>query len=239
MRALAYWSAAPELDDVTSLQVCGTEWVAHVTCRRQLIDELEAVNGNGHGSAKGGGPPTHDVFHGMVAREKRSITSSKEGALLIDDLAEWLEQEIEADPGRAEVRRGHPDPDRIPSQVALGYFLMQPTTKRVDFEPEKLLEEEQTSLGWDLARAQAHRGTAALGAERAAADPEYRFAVVQAELYRRHLRSSVEDLDVVPLARYLSHFARWYSAGERSPEVDRVVQTVLEQGVRGLGLEGA
>lgn len=239
MRALAYWSAAPELDDVTSLQVCGTEWVAHVTCRRQLIDELEAVNGNGNGSAKGGGPPTHDVFHGMVAREKRSITSSKEGALLIDDLAEWLEEEIEADPERDAVRRNHPAADRIPSQVALGYFLMQPTTKRVDFEPEKLLEEEQTSLGWDLARAQAHRGTAAPGAAGAAADPEYRFAVVQAELYRRHLRSSVEDLDVVPLARYLSHFARWYSAGERSPEVDRVVQTVLDQGVRGLGLEGA
>ena len=34
MRALAYWSAAPELDDFISLQVCGNEWVAHVTCRR-------------------------------------------------------------------------------------------------------------------------------------------------------------------------------------------------------------
>ena len=42
MRALAYWSAAPELDGMTSLQVCGTEWVAHVTCRRQLLDELAA-----------------------------------------------------------------------------------------------------------------------------------------------------------------------------------------------------
>jgi arginyl-tRNA synthetase len=238
MRALAYWSAAPELDDVISLQVCGTEWVAHVTCRRKLIDELEAVNGNGSGSAKGGGPPTHDVFHGMVAREKRSITSSKEGALLIDDLAEWLEGEIEADPERAAVRRDHPDAERVPAQVALGYFLMQPTTKRVDFEPEKLLEEEKGSLGWDLARAQAHRGTGSLAAE-AAVDPDYRFAVVQAELYRRHLRSSVENLDVVPLARYLSHFARWYREDERAPEVERVVQTVLEQGVRGLGLEGA
>ncbi len=71
MRALAYWSAAPELDDVISLQVCGTEWVAHVTCRRQLIDASAATNGNGYASARGGGPPTHDVFHGMVAREQR------------------------------------------------------------------------------------------------------------------------------------------------------------------------
>src|SRR5260221_4126178 len=239
MRALAYWSAAPELDVMISLQACGTEWVPHVTCRRQLIDELEAANGNGNGSVKGGGPPTHDVFHGMVAREKRSITSSKEGALLIDDLTEWLEEQIEADPDRAEVRRNHPDADRVPSQVALGYFLMQPTSKRVDFEPGKLLEEEKGSLGWDLARAQAHRGTAALAAERPAEDPDYRFAVVQSELYRRHLRGSIRDLDVVPLARYLSHFARWYREGERAPEVERVARTVLGQGVRGLGLEGA
>ncbi len=240
MRALAYWSAAPELDDFISLQVCGNEWVSHVTCRRKLIDELGVVNGNGSGSAKGGGPPTYDVFHGMVARDRASITSSKEGALLVDDLAEWLEGEIEADPERAEVRRNHPEGDRLPARIALAFFLLQPTSKRVDFEPEKLLREEKGSLGWDLARAQAHRGTGApLGAERAAEDADYRFAVVQSELHRRHLRSSVENLDVIPLARYVSHFARWYRAGERSPEVERVARTVLDRGVRSLGLEGA
>jgi len=237
MRALAYWSAAPELDDVISLQVCGNEWVSHVTCRRQLIDALEAANGNG--SAKGGGPPTYDVFHGMVARDRTSITSSKEGALLIDDLAEWVEEEIEADPERTEVRRNHPDHERLPAQITLGYFLLQPTSKRIDFEPEKLLREKKGSLGWDLARAQAHRGTAPLTTERAPEDPDYRFAVVQSQLYRRHLRSSVESLDVAPLARYISHFARWYREDERSPEVERVTRTVLDQGVRGLGLEGA
>jgi arginyl-tRNA synthetase len=239
MRALAYWSAAPELDDVISLQVCGTEWVAHVTCRRKLIDHLGVVNGNGSGSAKGGGPPTHDVFHGMVARENASITSSKEGALLIDDLAEWVEAEIEADPERAEVRRGHPRPDRLAAQVALGYFLLQPTTKRVEFEPEKLLRAEKDSLGWDLARAQAHRGSGSLAGSRPAEDADYRFAIVQSEMYRRHLRAAVESFDAVALARYLSHFARWYRGGERAPEVDAAVQAVLEQGIRGLGLEGA
>jgi arginyl-tRNA synthetase len=239
MRALAYWSAAPELDDFISLQVCGNEWVSHVTCRRQLIDELGVVNGNGNGSAKGGGPPTHDVFHGMVARDRTSITSSKEGALLIDDLADWLEGEIEADPERGAIWGAHAEAEQLPSRIALAYFLLQPTAKRVDFEPEKLLREEKGSLGWDLARAQAHHGTAPLGAERAAEDADYRFAVVQSELYRRHLRSSVEGLDVIPLARYVSHFARWYREDERSPEVERVARTVLEQGVRGLGLEGA
>ncbi len=239
MRALAYWSAAPELDDVISLQVCGTEWVAHVTCRRKLIDHLGVANGNGSGSAKGGGPPTHDVFHGMVARQKRAITSSEEGALLIDDLVERLEQEIEADPELAAVRARHPRPDRVAAQVALGYFLMQQTTKRVEFEPEKLLE-EKGSLGWDLARALAHHGgSAPLAGTRPADDPEYRFAVVQSENYRRHLRSAVEDFDVVPLARYLSHFARWYREAERAPEVERVALPLLERGLRGLGLDGA
>jgi hypothetical protein len=239
MRALAYWSAAPELDDVISLQVCGTEWVSHVTCRRKLIDYLGVTNGNGYASAKGGGPPTFDVFHGMVARQKRAITSSEEGALLIDDLIERLEEDLESDPEAAAVRAAHPHPDRVAAQVALGYFLMQQTSKRVEFEPEKLLE-DKGSLGWDLARALGHRGGAApLAAARPAEDPDYRFAVVQSEMYRRHLRSAVEEFDAVPLARYLSHFARWYREDERAPEVERVALPLLELGLRGLGLEGA
>ncbi|HET9184877.1 MAG TPA: hypothetical protein VFN82_01940, partial [Solirubrobacterales bacterium] len=237
MRALAYWAAAPELDEVVSLQVCGNEWFAHVTCRRKLIDELEVANANGNGSARGGGPPTHDVFHGMVARESRSISSSKRTALLIDDLVEWLEGELESDPERAAVRSAHPSPEGLAAQVALGSFLLQPTTKGVDFAPEKLLRPWQGSLGWDLALAQAHRSSAAPAGSRPAADLDYRFAVVQSEMYRVHLRSAVEGFDVLPLCRYLSHFARWYLEEERAPEVEAVVRPVVERGLRGLGLE--
>lgn len=239
MRALAYWAAADELDDVISMQVCGNEWVAHVTCRRQLIDELGLENGNGNGSARGGGPPTYDIFHGMVARENESISSSKEGALLIDDLVEWLEEALASEPELAATMASHPHPETVPAQIALGYFLLQPTTKQVNFGKDKLLREGKGSLGWDLARAQAHHGTTALRGERPAEDPDYRFAVVQSEHYRVHLRSAVEEFDVAPLSKYLSHFARWYSEDERAPEVEGVVQPVLEQGLRGLGLEGA
>jgi arginyl-tRNA synthetase len=239
MRALAYWAAADELDDVISMQVCGNEWVAHVTCRRQLIDELGLENGNGNGSARGGGPPTYDIFHGMVARENESISSSKEGALLIDDLVEWLEEVLASEPELAATMANHPHPETVPAQIALGYFLLQPTTKQVNFGKDKLLREGKGSLGWDLARAQAHHGTTALRGERPAEDPDYRFAVVQSEHYRVHLRSAVEEFDVAPLSKYLSHFARWYSEDERAPEVEGVVQPVLEQGLRGLGLEGA
>lgn len=243
MRALAYWAAAPELEDVTSLQVCGNEWVSHVTCRRKLMDELGSANGgavansgNGYGP---GGPPTHDVFHGMVARHKEAITSSKEGAQLIDDLTEWVEGRIAADPELDEVRRRHPDPDRIAPRVALGYFLQYPSTKRIDFEPSKVLQLDQ-SLGWNLARAEAQiGGDAPLAGDRPSEDPDYRFAVVQSQMHRRHLRSSVEGLDVLPLARYVSHFSRWFQESERSPQVERAAQAVIARGARGLGLEAA
>jgi arginyl-tRNA synthetase len=238
MRALAYWAAADELDDVISMQVCGNEWVAHVTCRRKLIDEMGLQNGNGNGSSRGGGPPTHDIFHGMVARENESISSSKEGALLIDDLVEWLE-EVLAEGELARLMAEHPRPEAVPAQVALGYFLLQPTTKQVNFGKEKLLREGKGSLGWDLARAQAHHASSELRGERPAEDPDYRFAVVQSQHYPVHLRSAVEEFDVAPLSKYLSHFARWYREGERAPKVEAVVQPVLERGLRGLGLEGA
>jgi arginyl-tRNA synthetase len=274
MRALAYWSAAPELDDFTSLQVCGTEWVAHVTCRRQLLDVLAGAESNGRPNpvANGdgrGGPPTHDVFHGMVARANEAVSSSKAGALLIDDLVEWAEDQLLTNPELAEVRAAHPQPDRIASRLVVAWFLLQPTAKRVEFEPELLFVPER-SLGWDIVRAQAVAGRvpalagagggagaglaaggldavmAGAGAggvaadDAGATDPEYRFAVVQSELFRRHLRSVVADLDPLPLARYLSHFARRHAAaGPHSPRVDAIVQTVLDQGVRGLGLEAA
>jgi arginyl-tRNA synthetase len=237
MRALAYWAAAPELDDVISLQVCGNEWVSHVTCRRQLIDALGIENGNGNGSARGGGPPTHDVFHGMVARGRESISSSKEGALLIDELDEWLATRLR-EPEARRALRDHPRPGALPAQVALGFFLLQPAGKQVEFEPEKLVREDKDSLGWDLALAEAHRPSAPpLGGD-AATDPAYRFAVVQSQMYRRHLGAVVADFDTLQLSRFLAHFGRWYREAERPPEVAAVVDAVLAEGRTGLGLEG-
>jgi arginyl-tRNA synthetase len=230
MRALAYWLADTGLDGSTSIQVCGQEWFAHVTCRRQLMAELV------HTDSGNGFHPYHDIFHGMVAREREKIASSKKDALLIDHLVEWIDEQIEADAGRDAVRRGHPSPDKVASQVALGYFLLHTATKRVDFEPEKLLADDK-ALGWDLVRARSRNGNGAAPADAPELDPDYRFAVVQAETYGRLLGRVAQSLEVAPLARYASHLARWQLEEKRAPHVQRVVNSTLDRAARGLGLE--
>jgi|HubBroStandDraft_3_1064219.scaffolds.fasta_scaffold00250_8 hypothetical protein len=234
MRAVCYWMGAPGLEGVTTLQICGTEWVSHATGIRNLMGELTPA---GNGAMSRGIHPTRDIFHGMVSQQKRAVSSSDEGGLLIDDLIEHVEGQIDSDPDARAVRRAHPAPERIPAQIALGYFLPYPVTPRVDFDTSKLLTERE-SLGWDLVRARAHRGEQTVSpGHRPAEDPDYRCAVVQSEIYRRHLRLAVERYDVTPLALYLRHLARWYMERERSSHVERVVHTLLDRSARGLGLE--
>jgi hypothetical protein len=293
MRALAYWMTAPDLGEMTSMQVCGTEWVSHVTCRRKLMDELLPAANGSSGGERVPIHPTLDIFNGMVAHQKRALASS-EGAQLIDELTDWIEAQIDAEPQRREVRRRHPNPERMAAQIALGYFLPHPVAPPVDFDEDRLLSDGE-SLGWDLARARAHHGAgvsagaasrtiapgrtagggladteatngggvgvatrvgaagtragaagtgvgaagtrAGIRGVRPAEDPEYRFAVVQSELYRRYLRLAVDRFDVRPLAHYLKHLARWHLEAERSEHVQRIVQTLLERSARGLGLE--
>jgi arginyl-tRNA synthetase len=230
MRSLTYALTAPELEDVTSLQVTGTEWTAHLTSIRKLAEELRpGLNGGFH--------PSRSIFHGMVSSQKRTVTSSA-GAQLIDDLTDWLDEQIDGDAKLHEVRRSHPFPERLAAQVALGYFLPHATTPDIDFEPGLLLRDG--SLGWDLARAQARRDARPNPrADSPSQDPSYRFAVVQSELYRRHLRLAVERFDLRPLALYLRHLTHWHLEGARGEHVERVVQTLLDRSARGLGLEAA
>jgi arginyl-tRNA synthetase len=219
MRSLSYCVSAPELEGVESMQVCGSEWVSHATSIRKLVDECKP-NGNG-----------------MVARQKRAVASS-DGGLLVDDLLEALDQQIDSEPDMRTVRRSHPRPEGIAAQVALGYFLPYPVTPRIDFEPDGLLG-EQESFGWELVRARARHGELDTPRDyRPVEDPDYRFAVVQSEIYRRHLGPVLDRFDVTALALYLRHLARWYMERERNGHVERVVHTLLDRGARGLGLEG-
>jgi hypothetical protein len=124
----------------------------------------------------------------------------------------------------------------VAAQLSLAYFLPRPVTPRIDFSPEKLLHPRE-SPGWDLLLAQAREGGAKPSPGSPVQDPDYRFAVVQSEMHRRHLRLAVQRLDAAPLARYVFHLARWHLEADRSEPVQRVVHTLLDRGARGLGLE--
>jgi hypothetical protein len=228
MRSLTYCMTGPELEDMMSLQITGCEWVAHVTSMRKLAGELRpGLNGGFH--------PQRSIFHGMVAQQKRALTSSA-GAMLIDELTDWLDGEIDADRGGRDVRRGHPSPERVAAQVALGYFLPHPVAPDIEFDARRLMCEGE-SLGWDLARARARHGGGRAGQCVPVRDPNYRFAVVQSELYRRYVRLALERLDVRPVAHYLRHLSLWYLERERSGHVERVVHTLLDRSTRGVGLD--
>jgi arginyl-tRNA synthetase len=230
LRSLTYALTAPELEDMTSLQVTGSEWVSHVASIRKLAIELRPdLNGGFH--------PSRSIFHGMVSTQQRALTSSA-GALLIDELTDWIDAQIDADDELREVRRAHPNPERVAAHVALGYFLPHAATPDIDFDPGRLLSGHE-SLGWDLARARARHSRDSSHGERPAEDPDYRFAVIQSELYRRYLRLTVQRLDIRPLAHYLKHLSIWYLESDRSEPVERVVHTLLDRSARGLGLEAA
>ncbi len=236
LRALAYWASAPDLDGSLSIQVCGSEWVAHVACRRQLIDELAKI-----APAVDRRHPTRTVFHGMVAERGQRVASSQ-GALLIDDVLEWIEAEIAS--GRSSTVTAHQTGtaeaagaqavERIAARVALGYFLLQPLGKAVEIELPAFFR-AGSSLGWDLTRARAHPWAARSGGD-AADDGDYRFTIFRAELLERLVQTATETLDVVPLARHASHFAQWFVERERTQRVWRAAQRVLDDAERTLGL---
>jgi arginyl-tRNA synthetase len=229
LRSLTYALSAPELDGIVSLQVTGSEWVAHLASIKKLVSELyPTLNGGFH--------PNRSIFHGMVSQQKRALTSSA-GALLVDDLTDWIDEEIESRPDLREQLRRHPHPERVAAQIALGYFLPHPVAPDLDFEPARLLSESD-SLGLNLVLARSQQSDRQ-GSGRPAEDPVYRFAVLQSELYRRHLRLAAERFDVRPLAHYLRHLAIWHLEGDHGESVDRIVHTLLDRGARGLGLEAS
>ena len=162
----------------------------------------------------------------MVARQKRAMASS-EGALLIDELVEWLDAQIDSDPERRRVRRAHPSPERMAAQVALGYFLPYPVAPRIDFDPELLCGEREPRLGpRPRARAPRPRGADGRPPARRRSRLPLRGRAVGAVPPLPAPRGGAPRLR--PLAHYLEHLARWYLEGDRGEHVERVVQTLLD-----------
>ena len=47
MRAVSYWMGSPDLEGVTTIQICGTEWVAHSSGIHSLMSELTPAENGG------------------------------------------------------------------------------------------------------------------------------------------------------------------------------------------------
>ena len=163
MRALAYWSAAPELDDVDLApglrqRVGRPRHLPPQADRRARARQRQRQRQRqGRRSAD----PRRLPRHGRPRERPRSPPARK-GALLIDDLAEWIEEEIEADPERGRGTARPPAPrSRSPprSRSATSSCSRRPSGS--SSSRRSCCADEKGSLGWDLARAQAHHGAAA------------------------------------------------------------------------------
>ena len=189
---------------MTSLQVSGSEWVAHVASIRKLSAGMlrRRLNGGFH-------PTQHLPRHGLAAEARGDL--ERRGALLIDELIDWIDGADRGGPAQPrEVRRAHPAPNGSPRRSRSATSCRIPSTPRIDFDPERLLRAGREPRLGSRARARAQRARGRRQRASPREDPDYRFAVVQSELYRRHLRLAVERLDLRPLAHYLKHLALWY-----------------------------
>ena len=235
MRALAYWMAAPGLEGTTSIQVCGLEWVAHVTCRRQLMDEMMDEGGRRRHQ-----PPRPRRLPRDGLQTERVGLLEQEGRAA-DRRAGRVDRR--GDGGRGGAGRGARAPpgagsDRAPGGARLLPHAHQHQTARLR-AGEAAARGAEPRLGpGPRPRPQRQRLRHRRRPSRPQ-DPDYRFAVVQSEMYRRHLQQAVERLDVSPLASYVAHLSRWYLEEDREPHVQAAIQAALAQGARGLGLETA
>jgi hypothetical protein len=228
LRSLTLWhELMTELRDVTVIHVCGMEWQEHTVCIREILEKL-----------KPGMPlqPTHDVVHGMVSSEFGIASSSQGNVVLIDDLLDHIAHSK----GIGEIARsGYPgcDVDDLAVLVALGFFLDRPALKRLHATTAAILDPSK-STGMVLARAWVKACVAAGegSAGSASLSPAYRFSIMQSQVYRQMLRLSLEEVDMLPLVRFLARFSEWYLKQPDEAGTARVMRTVLGQGLRSLGL---
>ena len=236
MRSLAYWMAAPELEGMTSMQVCGSEWVSHVTCRRKLMSRAAARRRETAACTRAAASSTG----WSPARSARCLQRGRAADRRADRLARRADRrpirELRA------VRRAHPAPERIAAQVALGYFVPHPVDARHRLRPRAAAGRcARASAGTSCARV---RATGRDRSPDARGEPCARTPTTASRWCSRSSTAATcasrwSGSTSGPLAHYLKHLARWYLERERSEPVERVVHTLLDRSARGLGLEAA
>lgn len=228
LRSLTLWhELTTELQDVTVIHVCGMEWQEHTVCIREILEQLKP------GVSL---QPTHDVVHGMVSSEFGIASSSQGNVVLVDDLLDLIEC---SDSVRETAQPGRPgcEASDLAVLVALGFFLDRPALKQLHATTAAILDPAK-STGMVLARAWV-KACAVEGdgpPEPAPQSPVYRFVIMQSQVYRQMLRLGLEEVDMLPLVRFLARFSEWYLKQPHEASTARVMRAVLGQGLRALGL---
>ena len=242
MRALAYWAAAPELDDVDL-----AAGLRHRVGRpRHLPPQADrragAQNGNGNGSASAAArrPTTSSTAWSPASSEIDQLLARK-GALLIDDLVEWIDERARRRP-RAAPRCARPPAPRTDAGAGRARLLppaADDQAGRVRAGEAARRGEGEPRLGPGAGAGPPRRRRGAQR-RRARADPDYRFAVVQSELYRRHLRQRGRATSTSRRSPTTSRTSRAGTASdERAPRGRaRSSRRCSTQGARGLGTGG-
>jgi arginyl-tRNA synthetase len=239
LRGIVYWlNTEAEVPDATTVRYAGDEWSLHAACSRELRSRLlgrdpAELNPNVH------------IFHSMVSMNGQTVTSSHGEPVLIDDLLDWLAEQISSRKPAAAALAGladQIDPQSAAAQIALGFFLTRPPTAAIDFTPARLLT-PHGGLGQLLLMARNRSNPAASppGEPRSERcdDPMYRFAIVQSAVLPRQLRRLVDGYDVVTFARYVHNLAGWQAKAERELGGASVATAVLDRGAHILGLTGS
>jgi arginyl-tRNA synthetase len=215
LRALVLWrDIARSLADAEPtggapepiIHVMGEEWLSSTEIR------LAALHRLGAGEALAG---YRMLAHQLVRVAGSDMKSSAGNAILIDDLLDALERALP--PSTAD--EGATARQRAVRAAALMPFLSAEAGTALDIDMETLVS-PATNPGFALARLAEHAGEP-LPRETgpAAATPDARFALLQAERLRRVLVQAADRDDPVAAARFLL----------------RLAQTAEEEGERGDG----
>ena len=173
------------------------------------------------------------VTHGMVLIDGDAMKSSLGRAVLIDDVLDRLSNcpLIAGESGWAA-----PANDWLLRLVALGFFLSDPVGVRpIEFSWSALTDRRRNpGLVWAESWMRSLRG-----GSRADSDPQnrdYRFVVLQSQMFPRLLRRAAVNLDLASLCRYATHLTSWHLNTRAISAVDRIMSTTLEQVLGAVGL---
>lgn len=227
LRALTIWDRLIQtLDEAVVIHVCGDEWKEHTRCVADILDRMHPEE-----------PPipAHDLVHGMVLTDGGAMSSSGGKALLIDDLLDSLVDSPEVRALEAGDGRGVPA-EQLARLMALGYCLNVPTSKPLLADRAAVTESRGAGVRFARAWAKACGSDGRCPKPEDPSDPDYRFAVVQAQEYRRVLQKSVAELDPFPLVRFLGRLCDWYIQLPPDSGSTPVLKTLFEVGFGSIGV---